>query len=750
MVRLGGQAELAVDAVKMPSCLVEDEYINGQATSHDIAELEDCAIAVDATYYLQRMLTNPPSREPLLTALGGLTGVHNHIDSDLDLWEEHKITPFFIFDGQSITGQDEVFIRRGRRAIEQSNHAWELYVNGQAQEAVDSFGNHNGAFRPQTLYPMLQSILKRRGLHFLVPPYNAAAQIAYFDMIDSDQCGGIMGPQELLLYPIKDSVIRELDWTNKTVKAISKKQIIKQLAVEENTFADGLLMVGTSFLPPFPSLRDNSGLPSTRRQHLVDAINILRASDKSVAAACHSFSDVLKSNDPTWLDKYHKAKMAVAHFIYIAEDGEVMVNDFDKLTKDNHEYLGLQLPSELFHYVNIGLIGPRMLNWITHSQITVLPTIDGQVSEEYRNLVTKQLVAVKEITLGLLIPRLNRGIQHRDVVMKVWYDDKFSYTVNYSNLQPSPSLRAASWLVTDATLKSHFPKPDSGSIAFEVLALRNRDFVNATSTKDRIEGTSLDSADVIVSIGIWRFLHLRGYVTDTHELTPWGQALAKAISAVQPVAKQNPEFEGLYEGVLMAFEMIRYGLLHTKQRVEESHGLPLNGTEDDKGSLLLLSRVATLLKLRHLPTGYTGPLNKTLLVFHSLASTVRDANRDLVEAIVASMFMFAQARRERDDAWEIGNRLPFLNDPDIAFGIAVKTLLDEVIVGESAADRRQRIEEFPPNFMPHAVHFNEDLEIFYSFFEALAGGVRSLTEKELPAADKARWEKAAQYLRQRR
>jgi hypothetical protein len=82
----------------------------------------------------------------------------------------------------------------------------------------------------------------------------------------------------------------------------------------------------------------------------------------------------------------------------------------------------------------------------------------------------------------------------------------------------------------------------------------------------------------------------------------------------------------------------------------------LNGSEDDKGSLLLLSRIATLLKVRHAPTGYTGPLNKTLLVFHSLSSTVRDAGRDLIEAIVASMFMYAQAKRERDDAWQIGHR----------------------------------------------------------------------------------------------
>lgn len=35
-----------------------------------------------------------------------------------------------------------------------------------------------GAFRIQNLYPLLQSILKDNNLHFLVPPYNASAQVS--------------------------------------------------------------------------------------------------------------------------------------------------------------------------------------------------------------------------------------------------------------------------------------------------------------------------------------------------------------------------------------------------------------------------------------------------------------------------------------------------------------------------------------------------------------------------------------------
>jgi len=473
-------------------------------------------------------------------------------------------------------------------------------------------------------------------------------------MVDSDQCAGIMGSQELLLYPIKDSIIRSIDWDANTVTAISKKQIIKALNVSEPLFMDARLMTGTSFLPPFPALLDTT-IIKNQPFTISDAVNMLRTSDKSVTIACtSSFNDMVQQHDPDWLDKYRKARMAVNHFIYIAESGEVVVNDYDHLTGDNHEYLGLQLPSELFHYLNIGLIGPRILSWITNGQLVVLPTVDGVATDEYKKLVSSQLVPIKELALGLLVPRLHRGIQHKNITMKVWYDRNYSYNFNHRNLQPPPFLRVAGWDAKEGTIKEHFPKFAAGSIASEVLALQNPDFVKATITKEKIKG--LKSADTIVSLAIWRLLQLRGYVDDTHNLTSWGNALAAAMSAFEPTVKKNPDIPYLYEAILLAFELVRFELLNAENKHEELRGLPMNGTEEDQASLLLISRCSTLLKLQHEANGYTGPLSKNLLSYRSLVSEVRSADRDLTEAIIASMFMYAQAKRDRDDALKIGQR----------------------------------------------------------------------------------------------
>jgi hypothetical protein len=111
------------------------------ARSHPVADLEDHTIAIDATYYIQLQLDAQPL-EPLLSALAGLTGIQKRLEEDLDQWEKHKIRPFFIFDGQPLVGQDEVSTLKSRQANKKTDFAWDLYFNGQANEAVAAFGQN--------------------------------------------------------------------------------------------------------------------------------------------------------------------------------------------------------------------------------------------------------------------------------------------------------------------------------------------------------------------------------------------------------------------------------------------------------------------------------------------------------------------------------------------------------------------------------------------------------------------------------
>lgn len=116
----------------------DDAFINGLALSYDALQLKDNVVAVDATYYLRLVLEN--THEPLVSATGGPLALEDRIEVDLDKWKANDCTPFFIFDGCPVKGQDELAIDQGRFANNGTDHAWDLYSNAQAQSSVTNFG----------------------------------------------------------------------------------------------------------------------------------------------------------------------------------------------------------------------------------------------------------------------------------------------------------------------------------------------------------------------------------------------------------------------------------------------------------------------------------------------------------------------------------------------------------------------------------------------------------------------------------
>lgn len=115
--------------------------------THGLETITDCSIAICATYYLRLFLDNPPYHEPLLPALGGLTGIEAHLSQDLAKFKEHGVTPLFVFDGQHMVGQAEAAVEKSRLANKKTDEAWEQYFAGRAEDAVASFGS-NGGMQP--------------------------------------------------------------------------------------------------------------------------------------------------------------------------------------------------------------------------------------------------------------------------------------------------------------------------------------------------------------------------------------------------------------------------------------------------------------------------------------------------------------------------------------------------------------------------------------------------------------------------
>jgi hypothetical protein len=105
-------------------------------------ELENAKIGVEATAYLQHMIEEPPAHEPLLAALGGEPiALKQHIERELDKWASYRMTPVFVFEGQSTVGKDDVALANAKAALRKTKDAWELYSDGEPGDAVKTFGS---------------------------------------------------------------------------------------------------------------------------------------------------------------------------------------------------------------------------------------------------------------------------------------------------------------------------------------------------------------------------------------------------------------------------------------------------------------------------------------------------------------------------------------------------------------------------------------------------------------------------------
>jgi Temperature dependent protein affecting M2 dsRNA replication len=470
------------------------------------------------------------------------------------------------------------------------------------------------------------------------------------------QCDGIMGSFEMLLYNIDYGLITKLDFQNKHFYGLNKKDMLARLNVNEDTFVDSMLMTGTSFLPTFPVLKDSTIVPQ-QPYTVKDAINIYRTAGKSMIALCQQWSEVIQKQEPNWEDKYRKARMAIKHCLTVTQlpnseiaSGQnsherygVVVSRADQLTGDHHEYIGLQLPEELYHYLIHGGIGPRIMNWLAYLEMLVLPPLDGGDSDEYRRLITQQLVPIQAQSISLYTSRMHRAFQHKNFTMRFWFDKNKTVVMNHQSIDPAPDRLTATWRVNENFFapREKIVHAIPGSLLFAIISLEDDDFAAATISKTP-DVQNIKSRSEVLSNTMWRFLHLRGYINDNHKLTIWGKALAATFKSLDRTYISTHNLE---ESAFLAFELLKYDQLNTHNRHEEWIGAPQRGSDSDKTHCLLIARCACFLKVHHRSIGYTGPLSKNLLAYNSIISAVRESDRDLIEAVLASMFLWASADR---------------------------------------------------------------------------------------------------------
>ncbi|KAI9850063.1 MAG: hypothetical protein M1838_006143 [Thelocarpon superellum] len=718
-----------------------DEWASTQTQTLPLGALKDTVVGIEASHYLDGLLSNPPSKEPLLSALGGFPfALGSYLENELESIRTAGITPLFVFSGLDVGKEPQTSLDEAA-AAQANAQAWELYDQHQPVRAVETFGD-SGSVKPESLFRFFQELLRSHKIEFMVAPYNASGQLAYLQRAPNQLVDAVMGPSELFLFDV-DKIITKLDFEHVQFRWLSKSLCQQELGkLSTDLFIDVCMLSGSSFLPTFPPLTN----PALYRKPFTirDTTNMMMAVGPSVTAVCTHYQDEASVQQSDYLDKYRRSRMAVKHHVVLTDDGKVQPLNVELAPSDVHEFIGQRLPEELYFYLSKGLVGPRVLNWLTSGELMEHPPLDGGESDEYRRLVRTQLAPLRMQSLALLSQPMSRFYHRKDVTARFWFDKEIRDVLSHREVVPTPRERVASWKVK-ASLWAAFgvaKESPPGSLAFAVRSLTAPDFVSKTTTPLK-EQSLLVSTEEVLANSLWRFLQLRGYTDDQHAPTTWGLALHAAFSSLRPS-------DHLEEATFIAMELLRLDLLNDKDLFGSYIGAPLRGSEEDKKNCLLVSRVACLGKLRHKPIGFTGPLSRNLLAYHSFIAAMRNGLRDLVEMVLSNLLLNGDADRDRNDWTDLGLDLPFIADIDCGLGIAVKSYLDDVAAqpdGVTEKTKAQAKAKGADEWFPHSINVAEDLDMAFRLWDAVVVGVKA-AGKEVSGAET--WTEVNTWLAERR
>ncbi|GAB1214480.1 hypothetical protein ATERTT37_003643 [Aspergillus terreus] len=692
-----------------------DEWLASRHSSLPLSALKGAVVGIDASHYISQHLLHHSTREPLLVALGGFPfALKSNIERELRLLKELGIATLFVFNGLDFgtKNQRPHVSPESVRAFEQ---AWDLYDQQQADQVVDAFSGA-GTPRPETLYRFLQRILRQNGVDYLVAPYSAAAQLSYLAKGTNPLVDAICGPTEVLLFDV-DKLITRIDIDPAQFHWVTKQTCQEELTrLSNEQFLDFCLLLGSSFLPTFPAFENPQFPGKFTLQHALQMFNL---GGRSALSLCAQFEDNPRVLDLQYTDRYKRALMTVKHHVYMDEEGRVGPMDPENTSNDMHELIGQRLPEELYFYLSKGVLGPDVPNYLTSGEVLVSLPLGVEDTEIYRHVAGSALTPIRTQAICLLSNSLHRFYQTKVINVRTWYDEKSDSSINLKTI-PSVKESIAPWKIRSNQLPDSLKKlqESCGLFKFAVQSLKDSDFASK-SLKAR-ESQPLSSQDEILANVFWRFLQLRGYIDEkTHQLTQWGACLEQALSVLDPS-------DTLEEATFLAIEMLRFGLLNSKQWFSHVSGGPMRGSDEDKSFNMLVSRVACIAKLQHKSIGYSGPLSRQLLCYRSLVSEVRSALRNLIEVVLTGLLLSGDADRERSDWNDLSIRLPFIDDNDCGLGIAVRTYLDDLPLQADplSAEARAEVKSKGKEWFQHSDSFTGNLDMAFKLWDAVYKGTQ--------------------------
>ena len=253
-----------------------------------------------------------------------------------------------------------------------------------------------------------------------------------------------------------DKLVTRIDIDPAQFFWITKQTCLEELGrLSHEQFLDFCLLLGSSFLQPFPVL-ENHVFPG-KNPTVRDALPMFNAAGRSVLALCSQFEDDRRMQEVQYTDRYKRTLMTVKHHVYIDVDGKVGPMDPENASADMHELIGQRLPEELYFYLSKGILGPDVPNYLTSGEVLISLPLGVEDTEIYRQLAGSILTPTRTQAIGLLSNSLHRFYQTKVINVRTWYDEKSPATINLKSL-PSVKDSIQSWKIRSEQLPESLRK----------------------------------------------------------------------------------------------------------------------------------------------------------------------------------------------------------------------------------------------------------------------------------------------------
>lgn len=147
-----------------------------------MAALSDTRLGIDAKHYIQSLLSDPDSREPLVASTGGLPlALTQRVETDLRTLDRLGIKPVFVFAGLPLASRPAFkgFDIHADRETAVKNEAWNHYENGDVEKAISTLtGVRNGGWTDyKDVARLILRVFRHRSVEYVIAPYQEIAQV---------------------------------------------------------------------------------------------------------------------------------------------------------------------------------------------------------------------------------------------------------------------------------------------------------------------------------------------------------------------------------------------------------------------------------------------------------------------------------------------------------------------------------------------------------------------------------------------